>query len=201
MRLGQLPLTGLADALIFCGKHYGSDEGRDLASGWMEEISHAAYAASIELAREKGAFPLFSADKFLDRPFPSSLPRALQEAIAARSPSRDQMGAERTAPPPYPPPQAGEGRDAGDPIQYALAKLHLPEAQTLARGRRVVVAVIDTEIDQSHPELAGTMRVSSVRRPTFASSAYARLAAARDRLSRSSRGSTGLSTTRRGSSI
>src|SRR5262249_35319182 len=63
-------------------KHYGSDEGRDLAADWMEEISHAAYAASVELAREKGAFPLFSADKFLDRPFPSSLPRALQEAIA-----------------------------------------------------------------------------------------------------------------------
>jgi ribonucleoside-diphosphate reductase alpha chain len=80
-RIG-LGVTGLADALILCGKDYGSDEGRDLAAGWMEEISHAAYAASIELARERGAFPLFSADKFLGRPFPSSLPRVLQEAIA-----------------------------------------------------------------------------------------------------------------------
>jgi ribonucleoside-diphosphate reductase alpha chain len=80
-RIG-LGVTGLADALIFCGKHYGSGEGRDLAAGWMEEISHTAYAASIELAREKGAFPLFSAGEFLDQPFPSSLPRALQEGIA-----------------------------------------------------------------------------------------------------------------------
>jgi subtilisin family serine protease len=81
----------------------------------------------------------------------------LQEA--APSGRRDQMGAEWTVPPPYPPQHAGEGREGehGDPIQYALAKLHLPEAQALARGRRVVVAVIDTEIDQSHPELAGTI--------------------------------------------
>jgi subtilisin family serine protease len=71
----------------------------------------------------------------------------LQQAIAASSSRRDQMGAERAAP---------EG-ETGDPTQYALAKLHLPEAQGLARGRRVVVAVIDTEIDRSHPELAGTI--------------------------------------------
>jgi ribonucleoside-diphosphate reductase alpha chain len=80
-RIG-LGVTGLADALIFCGKHYGSDEGRDLAAGWMAAISHAAYAASAGLAREKGAFPLFDAEKFLGRPFPSSLPRALREEIA-----------------------------------------------------------------------------------------------------------------------
>jgi hypothetical protein len=72
----------------------------------------------------------------------------LQEATAARSGRRDQMGAER---------EAEIEQHAGDPIQYALAKLHLPEAQSLARGRRVVVAVIDTEIDQAHPELAGTI--------------------------------------------
>jgi subtilisin family serine protease len=46
---------------------------------------------------------------------------------------------------------------AGDAAQYALAKLHLPEAQALARGNSVVVAVIDTEIDATHPELAGAV--------------------------------------------
>jgi subtilisin family serine protease len=45
-------------------------------------------------------------------------------------------------------------------IQYALDKLHLPEAQALARGKRVTVAVIDTEIDTSNPELAGTVTES-----------------------------------------
>ncbi len=79
-RIG-LGVTGLADALILCGKHYGSEEGRDLARRWMEKIAHAAYAASVELAKEKGAFPLFDAGAFLKRPFPASLPPALQDAI------------------------------------------------------------------------------------------------------------------------
>jgi ribonucleoside-diphosphate reductase alpha chain len=80
-RIG-LGVTGLADALIMCGKHYGSEQGRDLARRWMEKIAHAAYAASVELAKEKGAFPLFDAGAFLKRPFPASLPSALQDAIA-----------------------------------------------------------------------------------------------------------------------
>jgi ribonucleoside-diphosphate reductase alpha chain len=47
----------------------------------MGQISRAAYAASAELASEKGAFPLFDAAKFLQRPFPASLPPSLQETI------------------------------------------------------------------------------------------------------------------------
>jgi subtilisin family serine protease len=46
---------------------------------------------------------------------------------------------------------------AGDPAQYALAKLHLNEAHTLATGDKVLVAVIDSGIDFSHPELAGVI--------------------------------------------
>ena len=42
----------------------------------------------------------------------------------------------------------------GDPAQYALAKLRLPEAHTLAHGTNVTVAVIDSGIDVKHPELA-----------------------------------------------
>jgi subtilisin family serine protease len=45
----------------------------------------------------------------------------------------------------------------GDPAQYALAKLRLPEAHTLARGAKVIVAVIDSGIDIRHPELAGAI--------------------------------------------
>ena len=79
-RIG-LGVTGLADALILCGAHYGSEKGRDLAASWMAQISHAAYAASAELAKEKGAFPLFDASQFLLRPFPESLPPSLQKTI------------------------------------------------------------------------------------------------------------------------
>jgi subtilisin family serine protease len=43
----------------------------------------------------------------------------------------------------------------GDPAQYALAKLQLPQAHTLARGDKVLIAVVDSGVDISHPELAG----------------------------------------------
>jgi subtilisin family serine protease len=45
----------------------------------------------------------------------------------------------------------------GDPAQYALAKLRLPQAHTLAHGANVTIAVIDSGIDVRHPELAGSI--------------------------------------------
>jgi subtilisin family serine protease len=45
----------------------------------------------------------------------------------------------------------------GDPAQYAVAKLRLPEAHKLADGANVTVAVIDSGIDVKHPELANTI--------------------------------------------
>jgi subtilisin family serine protease len=43
----------------------------------------------------------------------------------------------------------------GDPGQYALAKLQVPRAHEIAKGDRVLVAVIDSGIDTAHPELSG----------------------------------------------
>jgi hypothetical protein len=43
----------------------------------------------------------------------------------------------------------------GDPAQYALAKLHMPQAHALATGDKVLIGVIDAGIDASHPEFAG----------------------------------------------
>jgi hypothetical protein len=48
----------------------------------------------------------------------------------------------------------------GDPAQYALAKLRLPEAHGLSRGSNVTVAVIDSGIDLRHPELANSISES-----------------------------------------
>jgi subtilisin family serine protease len=48
----------------------------------------------------------------------------------------------------------------GDPAQYALAKLRLPEAHTLAHGANVTIAVIDSGIDVRHPELATAIAAS-----------------------------------------
>lgn len=63
-RIG-LGVTGLADALLMLGLRYGSDEAAAQTEEWMKQIAHAAYRASVELAKERGAFPLFDAEAFL----------------------------------------------------------------------------------------------------------------------------------------
>jgi ribonucleoside-diphosphate reductase alpha chain len=64
-RIG-LGITGLGDALIMCGLRYGSAEAVELTGGWMRALRRAAYLASTELAREKGAFPLFDKERYLE---------------------------------------------------------------------------------------------------------------------------------------
>jgi len=63
-RIG-LGVTGLADALLMLGLRYGSDAAAAQTEAWLHAIARAAYLASVELAKEKGAFPLFDADKYL----------------------------------------------------------------------------------------------------------------------------------------
>ena len=63
-RIG-LGVTGLADALLMVGQRYGSDEAAAQTEAWLKAIARAAYLASVDLAKEKGAFPLFDADAFL----------------------------------------------------------------------------------------------------------------------------------------
>ncbi len=80
-RIG-LGLTGLGDALIMLGLHYGSDAGRAQAAAAMQAVCHAAYRASVTLAGEKGPYPLFERDACLDRPFIRRLPEEIREGIA-----------------------------------------------------------------------------------------------------------------------
>lgn len=63
-RIG-LGVTGLADALLMLGLRYGADEAAAQTERWMHEIARASYLASVEIAQEKGAFPLFDAEKYL----------------------------------------------------------------------------------------------------------------------------------------
>ena len=63
-RIG-LGVTGLADALLMLGLRYGSEEAAAQTGRWMKAIARSAYLASADLAREKGAFPLFDAEKYL----------------------------------------------------------------------------------------------------------------------------------------
>ena len=80
-RIG-LGVTGLADALIMVGLRYGSDRAA-AAEAWMKRLQRAAYLASVELAREKGAFPLFDRDAWLDGAFARTLDGDVRAAVAA----------------------------------------------------------------------------------------------------------------------
>lgn len=80
-RIG-LGMTGLADALIMCEQTYGTDEAASLAEDWAETVSHAAYRASTALAQEKGAFPLFDKDAYLNGPMIQVMPEDIRDGIA-----------------------------------------------------------------------------------------------------------------------
>jgi ribonucleoside-diphosphate reductase alpha chain len=79
-RIG-LGVTGLADALIFSGIKYGTQEAAALAGKWMAAIQNAAYVASTELAAEKGPFPLFERERFLESPNVAALDASVRDLI------------------------------------------------------------------------------------------------------------------------
>ena len=79
-RIG-LGFLGLGSALVMLGLRYDSEEGRAMAARIAETLRDAAYATSVALAREKGPFPLFDADQYLDGQFIERLPDWLRDAI------------------------------------------------------------------------------------------------------------------------
>jgi ribonucleoside-diphosphate reductase alpha chain len=83
-RIG-LGFTGLGDALIMLNLRYDSEAARSTARRFSELMRDTAYEASVELAAERGAFPLFNADLYLSgATFASRLPAPLRERIRAQ---------------------------------------------------------------------------------------------------------------------
>ena len=80
-RIG-LGITGLADALIMLGLRYGSDASLGLAGETMRMICHTAYRQSIAIAEEKGCFPVFERERYLEAPFIQGLPGDIRDGIA-----------------------------------------------------------------------------------------------------------------------
>lgn len=77
-----LGITGLADALVMLGMRYGDDVSLTFGGATMRTICHAAYRASIDLAREKGRFPDFDRRCYLEAPFIQTLPADIRDGIA-----------------------------------------------------------------------------------------------------------------------
>lgn len=80
-RIG-LGVTGLADALALGGIVYGSDEAvawTDEVMRWIAEIS---YMASVQLAKEKGSFPLFDAGQYIATGNMQRMPQYVRDEIS-----------------------------------------------------------------------------------------------------------------------
>ncbi len=76
-----LGYLGLGDALIMLGLRYDSEAGRDMAAEISRVMRDESYRASVELAQEKGPFPLFDADKYLQGGFVQRLPDDIKQGI------------------------------------------------------------------------------------------------------------------------
>ncbi|CAN5115273.1 vitamin B12-dependent ribonucleotide reductase [soil metagenome] len=79
-RIG-LGITGLADALVRMGIKYDTDEALATVERIMETICRAASQTSIDLAREKGPFPLYSWDGVSQSKFIQALPEDLRDQV------------------------------------------------------------------------------------------------------------------------
>jgi ribonucleoside-diphosphate reductase alpha chain len=79
-----LGYTGLGDALLMLRLAYDTDEARAMAAKITEFMRDRAYETSVDLARERGAFPLFNADMYLSGGnFASRLPQEIKDRIRA----------------------------------------------------------------------------------------------------------------------
>lgn len=80
-RMG-LGVTGLANAIEYLGYPYASEKFLEVTEQVLGMLRDEAYRASVELAKEKGAFPLFDKEKYLQGKFIQTLPDDIREGIA-----------------------------------------------------------------------------------------------------------------------
>ena len=76
-----LGITGLADALMLMELKYDSDEALVAVENMMQTLCYSSYETSMELAEEKGAFPLFDWEGMSQSKFIQSLPVDMQARI------------------------------------------------------------------------------------------------------------------------
>ncbi len=82
IRRTGLGILGLADALIKMKLRYGAPESEETIKKIFETLRNNAYEASSDIAKEKGAFPKFDKEKYLQGYHIQNLPKWLQARIA-----------------------------------------------------------------------------------------------------------------------
>ena len=76
-----LGITGMADALVRMKLKYDSDEALDVIEKIMQTICYYAYETSVDIAQEKGPFPVFDWNGISQSKFIQSLPKGIQDRI------------------------------------------------------------------------------------------------------------------------
>ncbi|MYE26535.1 MAG: ribonucleoside-diphosphate reductase, adenosylcobalamin-dependent, partial [Chloroflexi bacterium] len=76
-----LGTMGIAELMLKLGVRYGSDESVEVIDDIYRTIACAAYETSSDLAREKGPFPMFEAEKFLESGFMRAMPDDVRSKI------------------------------------------------------------------------------------------------------------------------
>lgn len=79
-RMG-LGVTGMANAFEALGMAYGDPDFLAMEDRLLRFITRHSYLASVELAKEKGAFPLFERDLYCQSKFIRTLDQDVQDAI------------------------------------------------------------------------------------------------------------------------
>jgi len=78
-----LGTMGVHDMLIAMKLGYDTEEGRNFVESVLKVMRDEAYLASIDLAKEKGSFPILDKEKFLDSGFMKTMPQAIRMDILA----------------------------------------------------------------------------------------------------------------------
>jgi ribonucleoside-diphosphate reductase alpha chain len=79
-----LNTMGLAEMLIRLGIRYGSDESAKFIDRLYRFIASESYHASADIAAEKGAFPMFDAEKFLQSGYMTNMPEDVRKAVSEK---------------------------------------------------------------------------------------------------------------------
>ncbi|MDE1768428.1 MAG: adenosylcobalamin-dependent ribonucleoside-diphosphate reductase [Candidatus Micrarchaeota archaeon] len=80
-RIG-IGITGLGDMLVKLKVRYDTDKALAIVDDIFNRMKLISYDESIQIAREKGSFKLFDAQKHLTMPFIQTLPKEVQDKIA-----------------------------------------------------------------------------------------------------------------------
>jgi ribonucleoside-diphosphate reductase alpha chain len=79
-RMG-IGVTGVANALEALGCPYGSEDFLEVFERILDTLRDEVYTASVNLAKDRGAFPAFDRDKYLQGGFIQTLPAEIRNMI------------------------------------------------------------------------------------------------------------------------